>query len=50
MLISMIISYFPYAFVTAFTPGPNNIITLYAVSQGGRRNLPESTAEILSAV
>lgn len=37
MLISMIISYFPYAFVTAFTPGPNNVIALYAVSQGGWR-------------
>ena len=35
MLFSIIASYLPYTMVTAFTPGPNNIIALYAVSQGG---------------
>ncbi|MDD3229478.1 MAG: LysE family transporter [Oscillospiraceae bacterium] len=37
MLFSMIVSYLPYALVTAFTPGPNNIVALYAVSQKGWR-------------
>lgn len=35
MLLSTILSYIPYTFVTAFTPGPNNILALYAVSRGG---------------
>lgn len=37
MLSSIIISYLPYTLVTAFTPGPNNFISLYAVSQNGWR-------------
>ncbi len=37
MLISTIISYLPYTCVTAFTPGPNNILSLYAVSRNGWR-------------
>lgn len=37
MLFSIIISYLPYALVTAFTPGPNNIVSLYAISQSGWR-------------
>lgn len=37
MLFSIILSYLPYTLVTAFTPGPNNIIALYAVSQNGWR-------------
>ena len=37
MLLSIIISYLPYTLVTAFTPGPNNFICLYAVSQNGWR-------------
>lgn len=35
MLFTTILSYIPYTFVTAFTPGPNNILSLYAVSRGG---------------
>ena len=35
MFILTVLSYLPYAFVTAITPGPNNIIALYAVSQNG---------------
>lgn len=34
---TIILSYLPYGLVTAFTPGPNNFIALYAVSQGGWR-------------
>lgn len=37
MLFSIIASYLPYALVTAFTPGPNNIVALHAVSQNGWR-------------
>lgn len=37
MLSSMIISYLPYALITAFTPGPNNFLALYTVSQNGWR-------------
>ncbi len=35
MLLSIIVSYLPYSLVTAFTPGPNNIVALYAISQKG---------------
>lgn len=37
MLFSVIASYLPYALVTAFTPGPNNIVALHAVSQNSWR-------------
>ncbi|SEA58363.1 cysteine/O-acetylserine efflux protein [Eubacterium aggregans] len=37
MLFSIIISYLPYTLVTAFTPGPNNIVAFYAISHGGWR-------------
>lgn len=37
MLLSIIVSYLPYACVTAFTPGPNNIVALHSVSQNGWR-------------
>lgn len=37
MLFSTIASYLPYTLVTAFTPGPNNIVALYAVSREGWR-------------
>lgn len=37
VLFSIILTYLPYAFVTAITPGPNNIVSLYAVSQNGWR-------------
>lgn len=35
VIFPMLLSYLPYALVTAFTPGPNNIVALYAVSQNG---------------
>lgn len=35
MIFSILLSYFPYAFVTAVTPGPNNIIALHTISQNG---------------
>ncbi|MFT4006608.1 MAG: LysE family transporter [Lacrimispora sp.] len=35
MFVSTVLAYLPYAFVTAFTPGPNNILALYAVSRNG---------------
>lgn len=38
MFFSIIISYLPYTLVTAFTPGPNNIVALHTVSQDGWRN------------
>lgn len=34
---SVIMAYLPYALVTAFTPGPNNILSLHAISQFGWR-------------
>ena len=37
MLSAVVLSYLPYACVTAFTPGPNNILSLYAVSRNGWR-------------
>lgn len=37
MVFQIFFSYLPYTLVTAFTPGPNNIVALCAVSQGGWR-------------
>ena len=37
MFFSIMMSYLIYTVVTAFTPGPNNIVALYAVSQNGWR-------------
>ena len=34
-MLDVILSYLPYITVTTFTPGPNNIMTLYAVSTAG---------------
>lgn len=34
-MFASLLSYLPYASVTAFTPGPNNIVSLYAISQNG---------------
>ena len=34
-MITTIISYLPYALITTFTPGPNNLISFYAVSTRG---------------
>lgn len=32
---SVMVSYLPYSFVTAFTPGPNNVVALHSASQKG---------------
>lgn len=37
MSFSIFLAYLPYASVTAFTPGPNNILALYSVSRDGWR-------------
>jgi len=35
MITSTILAYLPYALITTFTPGPNNLISFYAVSTHG---------------
>ncbi len=35
MIVSQLLAYLAYAMVTAYTPGPNNIMALYAISQNG---------------
>ena len=37
MFFSTFLAYLPYASVTAFTPGPNNILAFYAISRDGWR-------------
>lgn len=37
MFLAIAATYLPYTFVTAFTPGPNNVVALHAVSYGGWR-------------
>ena len=34
-MLQTILSYLPYAIITTFTPGPNNLMSLYSVSNGG---------------
>ena len=34
-MIDVLLSYLPYALITTFTPGPNNLMSLYSVSSGG---------------
>lgn len=34
-MLEVILSYLPYALITTFTPGPNNLMSLYSVSNGG---------------
>ena len=34
-MLSVILSYLPYALITTFTPGPNNLMSLCSVSHGG---------------
>ena len=36
-MLDVILSYLPYALITTFTPGPNNLMTFYAVSSSGWR-------------
>ncbi|MBU5627556.1 LysE family transporter [Oscillibacter sp. MSJ-2] len=35
MFLSSVLSYTPYGLITAFTPGPNNIVALYSIGQYG---------------
>ncbi|MGO0882617.1 hypothetical protein ACTPDI_07490 [Clostridioides difficile] len=35
MLSEILLSFLPYAFVTGFTPGPNNILALNTISNNG---------------
>ena len=37
-MLQTILSYLPYALITTFTPGPNNITSLYSVSRAGWKN------------
>ena len=37
MSFSVFLSFLPYALVTAFTPGPNNVVALYSVGRSGWR-------------
>lgn len=37
VLMELILAYLPYAFITAYTPGPNNILAMNTVSQKGLR-------------
>ena len=34
-MIDALQTYLPYALITTFTPGPNNLMSLYSVSSGG---------------
>ncbi len=36
-MLKVILSYLPYALITTFTPGPNNIMSLYSISRAGWR-------------
>ena len=37
-MLKVILSYLPYALITTFTPGPNNLMSLYSVSHAGWKN------------
>lgn len=47
MLTEILLSYLPYAFVTAYTPGPNNILALNSVTKCGLRKSKNVIAGIL---
>ena len=47
-MLQVFLSYLPYALVTTFTPGPNNIMSLYAVSSSGWSKGREVIAGILA--
>ena len=48
-MFSVILSYLPYALVTAFTPGPNTILSFYTVSQKGWRQGKRAIFGIITA-
>lgn len=37
MFLQTLLNYLPYAFVSAFTPGPNNLLSMHTSGQGDRR-------------
>jgi len=45
---SYILAYLPYAFITAFTPGPNNILVLNAFSRNGIRKGKETLLGVVA--
>lgn len=50
MIAATIISYLPYALITTFTPGPNNLISFYAVSTNGWKKGARVLAGIGTAI
>ncbi len=50
MITSTILSYLPYALITTFTPGPNNLISFYAVSTNGWKKGARVLAGIGTAI
>ena len=50
MNFSILLAYLPYAIVTAFTPGPNTILSLYAVSQDGWKKGKNAIAGIVAGL
>ena len=50
MILATIISYLPYALITTFTPGPNNLISFYAVSNHGWKKGSKVLAGIGTAI
>jgi cysteine/O-acetylserine efflux protein len=50
MIITTITSYLPYALITTFTPGPNNLIAFYSVSSYGWKQGSRVIAGIGTAI
>ena len=50
MNFTILFAYLPYAIVTAFTPGPNTILSLYAVSQDGWKKGKNAIAGIVAGL
>jgi cysteine/O-acetylserine efflux protein len=50
MILSALAAYLPYALITTFTPGPNNLISFYAVSSRGWKKGANVMAGIGTAI
>ena len=50
MILSTITAYLPYVLITTFTPGPNNLISFYAVSSYGWKKASRVLLGIGSAI
>lgn len=50
MILSTITAYLPYVLITTFTPGPNNLISFYAVSSCGWKKASRVLLGIGSAI